>query len=83
MPASELVQNERIKLVATAFNTLATFTITAGILAPAVAAYWRISSGPPPDLTNSEIAIGMLIWFAVAVALHWLGSLVLGSLREP
>lgn len=78
----EAVHNERVKLVASAFNTVATFTLSGGVIAPAIAAYWNI--GPQPaNLSVGSILAGSLVWLSAASGLHLLGSFVLGSLRAP
>lgn len=75
------IHNERLKLLANAFNTAAAFTFTTGIIGPAIASYLRI--GPlPADLALADIVFGALNWFVAAAGLHWIGSESLRSMRD-
>jgi len=40
----KLTANERYKLIATAFNTLATFTFGAAVLTPIIAMFWGLTN---------------------------------------
>jgi len=74
-----LIHNERTKLTATLFNTLATALVAAGLFAPAAALAYGIS-----DLHLGKIFIATLILVCVVIAatLHWTGRRILGRLQE-
>ncbi len=79
MRAMSLIHNERTKLTATLFNTLATAFVAAGLFAPAAAVAYGLS-----DLRVGSLYIGIIIVVCGcgATALHWIGRRLLGSLRE-
>jgi hypothetical protein len=62
-----LIHNERTKLVATTLNTLGIALIVAGIIAPTVAASYRLSE--PMRWEGWWFLIG-IAWLAVGGALH-------------
>jgi hypothetical protein len=70
---ASLVQNERIKLIATLLNNLAVFSIAAGFLAPAFAA--------TPTTPNRYLVMSMT-GLAIGCILSGLGYHFLGHLRE-
>lgn len=74
-----LIHNERTKLAATLFNTLATALIAAGLFAPAAAMAYGIS-----DLRIGNIYLaGVFIVCGLGAAiLHWIGRAHLGRLHE-
>ena len=74
-----LIHNERTKLAATLFNTLATAFLAAGLFAPAAAVAYGIS-----DLRIEKAYVTGLILVCVlgAACLHWVGRVHLGRLRE-
>jgi hypothetical protein len=74
-----LVHNERTKLTATWFNTLATAFLAAGGFAPLAAFAYGISDLRTPVV--SVVVVG-LVCVGVAVALHMFGRRILGRLRE-
>ena len=73
-----LIHNERVKLLALAFNTAATSAFTVGVLAPVAAAFYDF--GPSRDAPRTVI-LGALLWIAAAVMLHLAGRRVLGWLK--
>ena len=74
------VFNERIKLGASALNTLATASITVGVLAP-LAAYLYGLAVPSATRALWELLLSGLAWFLVAAALHYGAQRLLGLLR--
>ena len=74
-----LIHNERTKLTATLFNTMATAFVAAGLFAPVAAIVYGIS-----DLRIGKVYIAtlFLVCGIVGAALHWAGRAMLGSLRE-
>ena len=77
--AVSLIHNERTKLTATLFNTMATAFVAAGLFAPVAAIVYGIS-----DLRIGKVYIAtlFLVCGIVGAALHWAGRAMLGSLRE-
>lgn len=77
--AVNLIHNERTKLTATLFNTLATALVAAGLFAPAAAMVYGIS-----DLHVGKTFIATLILICVGIAgtLHWIGRRLLRRLQE-
>ncbi|PYE89542.1 hypothetical protein [Phyllobacterium leguminum] len=74
-----LIHNERIKLLANAFNTAATSSFTVGVLAPIAAAFYNVATTP---VRSSTIIIGVGIWLFSAFALHLGARRILGGLVE-
>ena len=74
-----LIHNERTKLTAPLFNTLATALVAAGLFAPVAAIVYGIS-----DLRIGKVYIAALFLFCGSggAVLHWIGRATLGSLRE-
>ena len=75
----QLVFNERTKHRASWLNALATALVAAGAFAPAAAFLYGISTLPVGVGMLAAIASGCI---ALGTALHFLGSVVLGRLRE-
>lgn len=74
-----LVRKERLKLAATALNTLATASITVGALAPAAAFY---GLGAPSAVRPLwQLLLSGLIWVSMGGALHDGAQKLLGRLR--
>lgn len=73
-----LIHNERVKLLALAFNTAATSAFTVGVLAPVAAAFYDF--GPTRD-GHGPVFLGAILWIGAAVVLHLAGRRVLGWLR--
>jgi hypothetical protein len=74
-----LVHNERTKLTATWFNTLATALIAAGAFAPAAAAFLGVAVLP---IDTRRVSILALTCVVVAAVIHIGARLILGRLRE-
>jgi hypothetical protein len=79
-PTEALIRNERAKLFARALNTLATATVTAGAIAPIIAAFWGVGAD---RYGWGGLLIGAAVWFLAGVGSHCLASLVLGIMRQP
>lgn len=73
------VRNERVKLFANLFNALAVALITIGIIGPIIAAAYGTLI---IDTGGWWFLIGV-VWILGAIALHSIGSIALGSLRQP
>jgi hypothetical protein len=74
-----LIHNERTKLMANWFNALAAALVTAGVFAPIVALFYRLS---PVSADGSPLLLVTFGCIAGGVSLHWLGRALLGRLRE-
>jgi hypothetical protein len=74
-----LVFNERVKLMASWFNTLATALIAAGAFAPAVAAFYGLSI---PAIGAGQMLATVVGCLAAGGGLHMAGFMLLGRLRE-
>ncbi|MFA6264938.1 MAG: hypothetical protein WC670_04385 [Pseudolabrys sp.] len=64
-----LVHNERTKLMANWFNTLAAALLTAGVFAPVAALFCRVSQGPQDSL---RLVLATSAYIAGGAFLHWL-----------
>ena len=71
-----LVENERIKLLATLFNNCGVGALVAGVIAPT---FVLISSN---DAKVIALVAAQCFWFAIAIVLHLLARSVLGRLKE-
>ena len=76
-----IVDNERLKLLANALNTLATTAAAGGILAPTLARFYGLTA-QGYDQPLSHLIAAAVIWLIVAGALHSAASLVLGGLAD-
>ena len=74
-----LVHNERTKLTASWFNTLATALVAAGTFAPLVALVYGFSA---PAANQAVLVALALVCFGAGNSLHWLGRAYLKRLRE-
>jgi len=74
-----LVINERIKLTASWFNTLATALVTAGAFAPAAATFYGVSM---PAISGGQMLAAVVGCLTVGVGLHVGGLVLLRKLRE-
>lgn len=72
------IHNERVKLLALAFNTAATSCFTVGVLAPVAAAFYDF--GPSHGAPRS-VVLGAVLWITASVVLHLAGRRVLGWLK--
>ena len=70
--------NERLKLGATALNTLATATVTVGVLAPSAAILYGFGVTPRPAW---QLVLSGVGWFLIGVGLHYGAQRLLGRLR--
>ena len=79
-PVSDLVHNERTKLLANALDRASTAALAVGALGPIVTFPFSgsglVSGSPLLTLTVSTI-----LWIAVALTLHTSARIVLGRLR--
>jgi hypothetical protein len=75
--SSSGVAVERIKLLATFFNTVAAGLLTAGLIGPMAAFLFGFST---PQRSNLEIVEGVTIVFMLSVLLHLAARSVLGRL---
>ena len=69
--ASRLVENERVKLLANAFNAIGLAFVIGGLVAPILAG----------QASGGRVSLGLLA-FAVGAGLHLLAQLTLGRLQE-
>jgi hypothetical protein len=76
-PKQKLVDNERVKLMATAFNNGAVAAFVTGIVGPVASELYGITTPKAPYWW----AFG-LFWMAAAASLHLIARLTLGNL-EP
>jgi hypothetical protein len=75
-----LVDNERIKLLANAFDRASTACFTVGIATP-LAGYIYNVSGFRGTIGYGTMAASLAGWFAVAVGLHMFASRLLTRLQ--
>jgi hypothetical protein len=76
-----LVHNEKTKLSATMFNTLAVASIVVGFITPVVTLSMRDRTQLYGAFFDSTLWI-MLTWIAVGAVLHWFARSILGRLQE-
>lgn len=74
------VRNERLKLRATALNSIAVASVVAGFITPLAALTFGLSGMADRWIVVTFAA--MLAWLALGGILHAAGSFVLGGLRE-
>ncbi len=72
------IRNERLKLVANWFNTIATAIITAGTLFPIFQWIYGIL---PPTTDSALVNGGALICVGAGVLIHLMGQWILGGLQ--
>ena len=72
---SNLVHNERTKLLATALSTLGTTTIASALILPGIAAAYRLTH--PPGRWWPFIGT---VWLIVGIGLHMAAQAVLGRM---
>lgn len=68
-----LVNNERVKLLASAIDRASTACIAIGLLTPIVSGNF---------LANTHTIAGVVIWFIAALSLHFGAQQVLGMLKQ-
>jgi uncharacterized membrane protein YgdD (TMEM256/DUF423 family) len=76
--AVSLIHNERVKLLALAFNTAATSAFTVGVLAPVAAAFYDLGTA---RVSPRTVMLGACLWIGASVMLHLAGRRVLGWLK--
>ena len=74
-----LIENERTKLLANAFDRASTACVTVGILAPIAAVLYGATGTP---MAPWALALAWAIWFVCAAALHLMARLILGGLTS-
>lgn len=74
---SDLIHNERIKLLANLLNAIAGSSFTIGVAAPIASVFFY----NPAGLRVSVVVIGAAVWAMVAVSLHLVAEHTLGRLR--
>ena len=77
---SDVVHNERTKLLAAALNTACTSCVTVGIATPLAGYLYDVSSFRS-TIGLTTLAVGLVGWLAAAVALHLTARKILGELR--
>jgi hypothetical protein len=77
---SDLVHNERTKLLANALDRASTAALAVGVLGPVVTATYGLA---PPDRPVPLLALiaGTILWLVLAVSLHLFASWTLRKLR--
>ena len=70
-------EKERIKYLATLFNTCAAACFTIGVVGPIAAAFY----GAPPRVAPWLFGIEAIGWLSVALSLHLSVRRILGRLR--
>ncbi|QUS40325.1 hypothetical protein RPMA_16880 [Tardiphaga alba] len=76
---SKVVQNERVKLLAGFMNTIAAAFLSAGCIGPALAFFYGLT---PAGINGGILIIGSLACMLLSAALHFVGHLALGGIRE-
>jgi hypothetical protein len=76
---SKTVLNERLKLLAAWFNTVAAAVLTTGIVAPVIAVVYGFA---PASASPTLVIASSLLCMLVGGGLHLAGRSVLGALQE-
>jgi len=76
---SNLVHNEKAKLLANALDRASTACFAVGVLGPLAAAFYSVSGFPTGFW---PFVLGALCWFLATFGLHIEAQRVLGRLRE-
>jgi len=74
---TDLIDNERTKLLANAFDRASTACLTVGVLAPLAAVIYNLSG---THLDGWVLVVGTVIWLFAAIALHLIARVVLRDL---
>jgi hypothetical protein len=74
-----LVENERIKLAANAFDRLSTTLASVGVIAPFVTLIYGTGT---VTLAPQFSAVAVICWLMAALGLHLIGQQLLGVLRD-
>lgn len=75
---SDLIHNERTKLLANALDRASTACLSVGVLAPIAAAIYTVAGTVPATLT---FVIGAVCWILAAMVLHISARYVLRRLQ--
>ena len=73
-----LVENERIKLAANAFDRLSTALATLGVITPFATLIYGGEMGLRPEFA----AVAVICWLMAAAALHLIAQQLIGGLKE-
>lgn len=80
LAAARLVENERIKLIATLLNTLASGSVLAGIVIPLASALaGTMPAGIQPSI--GRLLLATMVWLSTGFVLHYWATQVLGKLK--
>lgn len=79
-PASDLVHNERTKLLANALDRASTAALAVGVLGPIVGFTFG-DTATAATLPLSTLALSTILWLAIAFVLHLAARTALGRLR--
>jgi hypothetical protein len=77
LETSKLVRNERAKLLATYFNSIATAVMAAGVIAPLIGAFTSASAAP-----GWQLVLIFLCCIPISAGLHYGARRILGGLIE-
>ena len=77
-PGESAAFNEQTKLLATCLNNVAVAFIVIGVVTPITSVSFGIPNAPPLSFGTAAFA---LLWFCAGAGLHWVGRLVLRSLK--
>ena len=75
---NDSIWNEKLKLGASALNTLATASVTVGVIAPLAAFLYGISI---PTKAGWQLALSALLWVSIGGSLHYGAQRVIGRMR--
>lgn len=76
---SDLIDNERTKLLANAIDRASTACLTVGLLAPLAALLYGLSTS---HVDLWFVLAGGGVWFSVAIGLHLVARFILRSLAS-
>lgn len=74
---SDLIHNERTKLLAGNLDRASSGALAAGFIAPAVS----LATGSAPVTFSPWLVLSTGVWISAAFALHYAGRFVLGGLK--
>lgn len=77
---SDLVHNERTKLLANALDRASTAALAVGVLGPVATATYGLGPADRP-LPLLGLIVGTILWLAVAILLHMFARWTLRDLR--
>lgn len=77
---SDLVHNERTKLLANALDRASTAALAVGVLGPIVTASYGLGPGGR-GAALSVLVLGTILWMSMAILLHVQAQRVLGRLK--